>query len=422
MAEEFNNSMLAVAGNFLKELNVPFTKSVFKKKLENNPYFPSLFSLSHVLNEYNVENKGLQIEPEQLEELPLPFLAYYKIKETGSRDFVNVTRMAGNAITYYYGKERTITKEEFLAGWVQNTVLIAERTENSKEKEYEQNKKVELKNKSRTYWLLLGYGLFIVLALYNYIRVYDNIIESVSLLLFSLAGLTVSILLLVYEVDRSNVFVKSICTGGEKTNCDAVLGSKAARLFGISWAEVGFFYFSAFTLFLLLPVISFPEKIPYLSYASVLSAAYIPFSIYYQYKVVKQWCRLCLLIQATLLLNLVWAIGFGAFSLVLSYASIFLFTGTILAPIVIWYTLKPILLKAKDKNKYEAAYKRLYSRKDVFELTLGDRETAPDGWQNMGIHKGNPNAENIILKVCSPLCKHCFTSHVLFNEILKAND
>ena len=421
MAEEFNNSLLNVASHFLKDLRVPYTKNAFRRCLETHSYFPSLYSLSEVLNEYNVENKGLKITPEQVDELPVPFLAYYQIKATGAKDFVNVMKVSPDSVTYYYDKEKTISKEEFLRDWAENTVLIAEKTKESGEKEYEQNKKQEIKNRAKKNLLIAGFALFVIAGIYKYFNTNVSITAGASILLFSLGGLVVSVLLLVYEIDKSNAFVKNICTGGTKVNCNAVLGSKASKIFGVSWGEMGFFYFAAFTLFLLIPNISFQEKTPYLSYVSALSACYIPFSIYYQYKVVKQWCRLCLMVQAILFLSLIWTFAFGKFTFSFSNSEILFFIGSALLPVLLWYTLKPILLNANDKRKFEAAYKRLYSRKDVFELTLSDQEKAPDGWQYLGIHKGNPDAENVILKVCSPLCKHCFISHAIFNEILEKN-
>ena len=77
--------------------------------------------------------------------------------------------------------------------------------------------------------------------------------------------------------------------------------------YGVSWSEAGFFYFAATTLFLFTGI---NRQASFLIIASVstMASAYIPFSIYYQWKVVKQWCPLCLTVQAILLLELVWAI------------------------------------------------------------------------------------------------------------------
>lgn len=423
MAQEFNTSLILVATNFLETLKVSFTKKTLKQRLEANPYYPSLYSLSEVFNWYNIENKGLQIEIEQLDELPSPFLAYITIKEIGAKDFVNVTKVTSNYITYFYGKEKTVSKEDFISNWQSNIIFLAETNHSSREKDFDKNKKTVNREKNKMYLLLFGFSLYLLSGIYKYIFSSNNIISSLSFILFTIAGLAISVLLLVYEVDKSNAFVKNICTGGIKTNCDAVLGSKAGKLFGISWGEIGFFYFGFLILFLLIPEIPYSEKIPFLSYISILSAMYIPFSLFYQYKIVKQWCRLCLAIQAILFLNLSWALLFGNFAIHFNPNNNVFFIGCAILPIMLWYIVKPIIIKAKDADKFSTAYKRLYSRSDIFNLTIADQPEAPDGWKNLGgIQKGNSRAENIFLKVCSPACPHCDTAHRIFNEILLSND
>lgn len=419
MAQEFNTSLISVVADFLNSLNVPFTKSTLKRRLETNPYYPSLYSISEMLNWYKIENKGLKIETEQLDELPVPFLALMKIKEIGTKDFVSVKHVTRDTVTYFYGTEHTLPRHEFIAGWQSNIVLLAEPDANSKEKDLDKNLRTEAQDRNRWLLLITGSAILLFLGIYRYITSSPNHIASLSFLLFSLTGLTISIFLLIYEIDKSNVFVKNICTGGVKTNCDAVLGSKAAKVFGVSWGEVGFFFFGFIALFLLVSEMPFLEKVPYLSFISTLSALYIPFSIYYQYKVTKQWCRLCLAVQAILFLNLCWTMQFGSYAINLTTANLFHVAGYMLFPVLLWYSLKPVIVKAKDADKFSAAYKRLYSRPDIFNLTLSDQEEAPDGWKYLdGIEKGNPDAETIILKVCSPACGHCNNAHLILNELL----
>ncbi|MFH1003956.1 MAG: vitamin K epoxide reductase family protein [Bacteroidota bacterium] len=421
MAQEFNTGLISVVTNFLKTLNFPFTKRILKQRLEANPYYPSLYSISEVFNWYNIENKGLQIEKEQLDELPLPFLAYLKIPEIGAKDFVNVTKITNNSVTYYYEKEKTIAKDDFIEKW-SNVVLLAQVNNKSKERDFDKNKKAVVLDRNKKYLLLFGFSLILINGIFNYVISSNNLIASSIFLLFTFIGLFVSVLLLIYEVDESNTFVKNICTGGIKTNCNAVLKSKAAKLFGISWGEIGFFYFCFFALFLLMPGVQFIEKISYISYISVLAAMYIPFSLLYQHMVIKQWCRLCLFVQAVLFLNLSWTLMFGNFVIHFNKINIVFFSGCAIFPIILWYVLKPIIVKANDADNFLSAYKRLFARQDVFNLILAEQADAPDGWQNLGIHKGDPKAENIILKVCSPACKYCFTSYAIFNEILSNNN
>jgi ABC-type bacteriocin/lantibiotic exporter with double-glycine peptidase domain len=117
MAEAHDTRLLAVSKNLLTNLKVPFTPTILKKKLESNPYYPSLYSISAVLNDYKIENKSLRVERSQIEELQAPFLAYLLLPEIGSEDFVSVNRVSEKTVTYYHGKEKTISKEEFMSNW-----------------------------------------------------------------------------------------------------------------------------------------------------------------------------------------------------------------------------------------------------------------------------------------------------------------
>ncbi|HMJ48198.1 MAG TPA: vitamin K epoxide reductase family protein, partial [Ferruginibacter sp.] len=228
----------------------------------------------------------------------------------------------------------------------------------------------------------------------------------------------------VYEIDKSNPFVKSLCTAGTQTNCDAVLNSKASGIAGIKWSEAGFFYFAASVLFLFSPALSFAEKIPWLAIGATASAPYIFFSIYYQYKVVKQWCPLCLAVQAVLLIEFVWSVMAywqGPVWLPVSTVIGITILTSILLPVMAWFFVKPLLHKTKNVDTYEAAYKRLLYNPDYFNQLLQQQQEAPGGWQQLGITLGNPNAANTILKVCNPYCGPCGKAHPELEEIIAHN-
>lgn len=249
-------------------------------------------------------------------------------------------------------------------------------------------------------------------------------LATAILLIIKLLGLGISIILLIYEIDKSNSFVKSICTAGRQTNCNAVLQSNASKILGISWSEVGFYYFASSVLLLLFPGVDISIKVAALSVATALTMPYIFFSVYYQWRVIKQWCPLCVSVQAVLLIEFIWSIEIfwqtpylSALTISLALC-IFICIGL---PFVAWYSLKPVLLMAKNQPLYEAAYKRLLHNPDTFNSLLLQQQSAPDGLQEIGITIGNPNAGNTILKVCNPYCGPCAKAHPVLEEIIHQN-
>lgn len=422
MAEEFNTQLVSVTSKILKGTKVPFTKSGLKKRLMIHPYYPSLYSISETLNSYKVENKAIKVVPFQLDELPTPFLAFVTIEEINTEDFVTVLEVTKDHVTYFHTKKRTVGRTEFVDRWTEGIVMLVEASEESKERDIENNVVQEKSAKNRNILLLLGTLVAIGIGLYSFINSTTAFLFPVLYMIFSIFGLAVSTLLLIFEVDSSNNFVKNICTTGEKTNCNAVLTSSASKFFGISWAEIGFYFFAGIILFLMIPI-PFTAKISILTILSTASAAYMPFSIFYQYFVVGQWCKLCLAIQFTLLLQFASVLYFGSYQFEWSLGTMTAFALCMLIPALIWNFIKPFIKKSKHLERVEFEYRRIISRQDIFEQTISDQNELTPGWEELGvIVKGNPSAENTILKVCSPACKYCSKAHETFNKLLAIHE
>jgi uncharacterized membrane protein len=427
MPENFTTNLLNIASCYVTRLKVRLTITSLRQSLNENTYYPSLFSLSNTFDRFNIPHEAFTVEKENLEQLTPPFIAYLKNQPTG-KDFILVTAITKNEVSYIAEnkKIKTITREKFVSNW-EKIVLKAEATNESGEKDYLLNRKKEITHTNKTYALIAASVLIFLSTLYFFIHSLPvNFITSAAIILaIKIVGLTISVLLLIYEIDKSNAFVKSICTATKQTNCNAVLQSKASKIFGMSWSEAGFFYFAATFLFLLFPSISFANKIAALSIANCLAAPYTLFSVYYQWKVVKQWCPLCLMVQAVLLLEIIWSITNFWLRLLIAFLPIAYcllpIAYCLSLPIVLWYIIKPLLLKAKDEPVYKAAYKRLLYNPETFNHLLQQQATAPNGYQNIGITIGNPDAVNTIIKVCNPYCGPCAKAHAVIDEILHNN-
>src|SRR5665647_2798176 len=118
MAENFTTNLLNVASCYIKMLNVPLTATSLKQNLLENPYYPSLFSLSNTFERFNIPHEAFTTEKENFEQLTAPFIAYLKNQSTG-KDFVLVTSITNNEVSYIAEnkKIKTISKEFFLKDW-----------------------------------------------------------------------------------------------------------------------------------------------------------------------------------------------------------------------------------------------------------------------------------------------------------------
>lgn len=425
MAYSFNTELKSIAAKYIELLQGKVTIGTIKKDIEENPYYPSLLSLSDTFGRYNITNEAFKVSTKNFDQLAsdTPFVAFTKIPSIGT-DFVLITEISEQAVSYFHKNKKVeiVPKDEFLEGY-KEIIWKAQLNEQSGDTDYERKHQEDKKEQNKKIaWISTAIvGLLLIIGS-NVSDVHPFALVSITLL--KVVGVITSCLLLAYEVDKNNPFVKNICSIGGQSNCDAVLSSKAAKIGGISWGEIGFFYFVATTLGLLMPNLSYEVKATCLTIANIFAVPYIFFSIYYQWRVIKQWCPLCLTIQFVLASELIWSVFTVwqyPFINILQAPVLLTILFCMFIPVISWYTLKSIIIKAKDHDIYLSAYKRLQYNPDIFKSLLHQQAQVSDGWQDLGIDIGNPDAKNTIIKICNPYCGPCEKSHVELEHILKQN-
>lgn len=119
-----------------------------------------------------------------------------------------------------------------------------------------------------------------------------------------LIGLVSSLFSMMRLLGVNFYFLNKLCGDFEyKYNCDSVIASKGAYVIGdITWSDVGIIYFICMLLICMLP---FDENLLIYIAMSFGTVPYIFYSIYYQMRVLRSWCLLCLIVQVVFLLALV---------------------------------------------------------------------------------------------------------------------
>lgn len=423
---QFENPV-KITMQLLKQLQVKVTNTTINKTILNHPDYPSILSISDALNTWHVENAAVSIENDILTELPLPFIAFTR----GNTAFVLITAIKDEKVFYLTKANKTSAKE--LSQFIKEfggVVLLAQAGENAGEKNYRQKKKEQFKKK-------LGVSLcltaIVVLLLTSMLLFINN--NPQHYLLFPLltilnfAGLLTSIILLWYENDKTNPALQKICTGGPKTTCNAVLNSKAAKIAGLSWSELGFIYFAS--LYMLLLLTGFTDDLallPLVELFNLSAIVYVPFSLFYQWKGVKQWCPLCLTVQMILLLQFatVAVSAYQPFNLSTYQPTSFSTLSTILMafilPIVAWFIIKPLLqVKQKAKQDFHTL-QRIKFNAEVFNALLEKQKHITEPANELGIILGNRNAPNTLIKVCNPYCGPCAKTHPEIEKLLEENN
>lgn len=193
---------------------------------------------------------------------------------------------------------------------------------------------------------------------------------------------------------------------------------------GISWSSIGFCYFTGMSLAQVLPGAHNASVSALLSFLNLLSLPYILFSVYYQWKVVKQWCVLCLAVQTILALQLLVSVSGGLYKfppVAMSGLPYLQLLFCFFMPMVILYILIPALKKAKEGREYYHTLRRFKNNEQVFEAILSRQRKTQQSTDGLGITLGNPNAKWRVIKVCNPYCGPCAKAHPAVEELINRN-
>ncbi len=406
----------------LTSLNIKFTSHTLNK-LKIHPYFPNPISLNHVLNELQIENVTLRASYEQMQhELPKPLLAH--IHDNGGMYLV-VAEVDEEKIYYVNekGKLEAQAKNDFMKSWSGIAMLVDNEAKGTIEKDYIKHRTKDAINKVK-HPFAFATLCFLMLYALSYVHVYTSVFTY--LFLFTKAiGIGISIPLMIQLVDKNNSFVKKLCASNNpKTNCSSILDSPGAYFFGVfAWSEVGFVYF--ISLFFYLLFVPSVHAVMLVSGLAILAAPYTVYSIYYQWKVAKLRCRLCLLVQAVLVIELILAIIFlTAYMPYFTPVGLQTIAALVLIPAIIislYSLIKPIVIDWKKYKTQVPSLNRIKLNAEVFHALLHKCEPI----DTVGIcpmQFGNPEGRHQLTIITNPTCKPCIGMHQKLHKILKNKD
>lgn len=425
-----------VTYQLLLALGVKVTQASLQRQLEQHPRYPSLLSVSDALNHFRVENLTARLSIERIKALDQPFLTLLKAEDQDVEHLCLIKSVSPKGVISLNsktGKKNKYNWKDFerIYGGI---ALLAAKDEASGEREFKKNRKLEKINKVTTDLLFLfAPMLTLVVAFYNFYSTgfSQNIFPFIYSLL-SVTGFIVASLLLWFEVDSSNKVLLDVCGGknsGHITGCGAVLKSEASSFLGVSWSIWGAVYFLTLLFGQLLNGFNNPEALQYLTIFSAIAVFYIPFSIYYQWQVVKQWCRFCLTIQFLLFTQFVFVLLSNGSNITflfstsgLSWKGAGIFAGLGIFFFLLANQIHSLLQTAKsDKAKLNQAL-RVKFDPVVFDSILKTQKAVNISTEALGILLGDPNSKNKIIKVCNPYCGPCAKIHPIIDDLLDEID
>jgi thiol-disulfide isomerase/thioredoxin len=130
-----------------------------------------------------------------------------------------------------------------------------------------------------------------------------------------------------------------------------------------------------------------------------------------------------MIVQSILILGFINVITTGLLSSFFAINSTaFIFSLFIYAlPVLVWYTLKPYILKLQEFKKNQREYLRIKYDFEIFDTLLKKQQLITVPVDGLGIDFGNPHAENSLIKVCNPFCGPCAKAHSKLEELVTEN-
>lgn len=411
-----------------KELHVPFTKKALTQAILFHPDYPSLLTVSDVMKDYGVENVSLRItEISKLAKLPQPFVAQVLGKEKREKLFALVYSITETKVTWYNPdrhRKEEIACTDFnkkFTGYIQ----AYQKNTCCGEKGYEAHRRKEKAERLKELFYMFSLPLLVLFISIIFLiqEGWATSLFPLFYILFTLIGALAGLVLLLYEVDEYNPMLRKVCTHGQKTNCGAILHSKGAKIYGIPWSVLGFSYFMGVLSALLSGSIVHPPLLCVAAWINVLALPYIIYSIYYQARIARQWCTMCLTVQAVLLLLFITSLlgGFLSDYCELSWKDVLPFIINFLIIFLATSLLLPALEKAKGERHSQNELQRLKHNSQIFEALLVKQKKIIEYPEGLGITLGNPSGRVHIIKVCNPYCNPCAKAHPFVDTLLDNN-
>lgn len=279
--------MERVISKFLRDINIPISKTYFEEIIASHPDYPSMLSVVDTLERFGIGYNLIRIEKDQLNEVEFPYL-------------LPISDLPGKILPVKTEKELAENKK-FLSYW-KGLVLLIERGASVTDPE-NQKERVRERSNNVFSWLL---GIVVSTCL---VAPVIQLLSWFTIVFFATAvgGIVIGYLLITKDLGIASAAVDAFCKSGKNMNCDAILNSNAATVFGafkLSDVVATYFIFQSVSMWL---AAAFPilqsSFLLILSIVSMLSLPVVIFSVSYQYFVAKVWCKLCLLVNAVLLVQ-----------------------------------------------------------------------------------------------------------------------
>lgn len=420
----------AILINLLKTVKLPVATETILEVIRNTDEYPKITSLSKALKVWKVDNMIVNLEPENLDEVPLPAIAFMHNESNNEGDgyYVMISEINNEQITYLDTEKGYITeiKDVFCSKWSGITLLISV-TAASGDVNYKKNKKKRFVKKIKKSFIYSSLSVLLITILF--FGANKEYLPNLWIPIFSIKilGTIICIILLKYTLGNDSTLIDLVCNLNKKAQANSdctssILDSPVSKIYGIiSVSEVGLLYFtgSIFTIILGLFSNNISATLAILGGLNLLALPYTFFSIYYQAKVLKKWCKLCVSIQIILWLECIlflyfWknhTVSFGF----LNFATTLF---GLLLPALIWVVLRSGVGLLDKISALKEEILILHNNPAFFESEVKKGRSILQKSLESEVIIGSPQSEHIFTVITNPFCSACRASQNKLVELI----
>ena len=403
--------MKTILEHFLDALEVDYTKHFATALYQEHPHKYNMYGLKRMLDVYGINSLGVYVGTKDLGELNYPCLLHIH------GDFVIGLNCDNDTVTYlHHGKKTTGTIDEFKQMWTGNALVVKETTE-AVEPDYKKHRRDEFVSMAKTFSIPMMLIMATVVGIVSNISVIG--LFGIIRIALSLTGVLVCAMLMEKQLFGESRYGDRVCSLFHHADCNSVLDGQMAKIFGISWSEMGLGYFIANILLLSLC----PVSSGFVAMVNWIAMLYGVWSIYYQWRVAKSWCVLCVIVQA-----IIWAMGITAvlssfampFSVGFAVSIISCMVFAVCIMVIHQYATANVTVKERIQAVQQ--YRALKADGDVAKALFEKSEYYETSINDSSIIFGNPNAKMRITILSNPHCNPCARMHERVERLLSMRE
>ncbi|KUJ57218.1 vitamin K epoxide reductase family protein [Chryseobacterium aquaticum] len=389
---------------YLKSQNILIDFSEFEIQVKTHPDYPSLLSFSDALNFFNIPNIATKVENEEISSLPSSFIAL--LKDEHGKTFFSFLQRKNEFYHYRKGKQNKKETLEVLKKKWSDVVLLIEKPEDFIDKSSQQN--------ILQSYLIIGLIIFTLALIYWFSNSFITLLFG----FISMIGIFLSIEALKTELGIESKVSQTFCGAISNADCGQVINStKVSWLKNFKISDISIWFFSSQILSLLLFAVAGFSNIflNYIFLCLILSVPITLYSIYFQYKIEKKWCPICLSIIVIIYLQIILLLQINfEFSLYTKMFILLIFIFIIVAILLSFF--KSVFVDRKNLKRDYIKYLRFSKNYKVFKGSLKNSQN--EFFTNEIVILGNTEAEKKITVITSPFCGFCENVHETLESIL----